>query len=252
MASRTKELEDKLHQAEKLAYVGQMASKLAHELRNPLNTISINLQMLEEDLTAVKSGNTGNLGIAQSIDSDKLLRRINISRHEIQRLEHLLSNFLRFAKVVPTEPQPININQLIHTLVEFILPTAKLAKVEVVESLQPELPQVIVDEKLFKSAILNLVLNAIESMPNGGTLALQTAVANKSKKQIQLIVQDTGIGIPPENIAQVFDVFYTTKDDGSGLGLPIAKRIITDADGAIDIQSTVGQGTKIIITLPAV
>lgn len=252
MASRTKELENKLRQAEKLAYVGQMASKLAHELRNPLNTISINLQMLEEDLAAAKSAYNSNQRIASSIDNDKLLRRINISRHEIQRLEHLLSNFLRFAKVIPTDQHPIDINQLIHTLVEFIMPTAKLANVTIVESLQPELPQVNIDEKLLKSALLNLVLNAIEAMTNGGTLTLHTMVASKTKKQVQLIVQDTGNGIPSESIAQVFDVFYTTKDDGSGLGLPIAKRIITDADGTIDIQSTVGQGTKIIITLPAV
>jgi two-component system, NtrC family, sensor histidine kinase HydH len=245
-------LEDRLRQAEKLAYVGQMASKLAHELRNPLNTISINLQMLEEDMNIVKSANTATPAGAQPIDSDKLLRRINISRHEIQRLEHLLSNFLRFAKVVPTDQHPIDINQLLHTLVEFILPTAKLAKVEIIESLQSELPQVNLDEKLLKSALLNLVLNAIEAMPNGGTLTLHTAVASKSKKQVQLVVQDTGTGIPPENIVQVFDVFYTTKDDGSGLGLPIAKRIITDADGTIDIQSTVRQGTKITVTLPAV
>lgn len=250
MATKVKELIEKLRQAEKLAFVGQMTSKLAHELRNPLNTISINLQMLEEDLTTSKSANPTNQISTSNINCDKLLRRISISRHEIQRLEHLLSNFLRFAKSVPAEKHPIDFNHLIHNLVEFILPTAKLAKVEVVAELQPKLPQVNIDEKLMKSAILNLILNAVEAMPNGGTLTLQTRVAEKSKKQVQLVVQDTGIGIPPENLDKVFDVFYTTKDDGSGLGLPIAKRIITDADGTVEIQSTVGQGTKITITLP--
>lgn len=103
MATKVKELIEKLRQAEKLAFVGQMTSKLAHELRNPLNTISINLQMLEEDLTTSKSANPTNQISTSNINCDKLLRRISISRHEIQRLEHLLSNFLRFAKSVPAE-----------------------------------------------------------------------------------------------------------------------------------------------------
>jgi signal transduction histidine kinase len=261
MSSHITELEEKLRRAEKLAYVGQMTSKLAHELRNPLNTISINLQMLEEDIATAKNQmitpikrldytDIQQSAICNPQFADQFLRRVQISRHEIQRLEHLLSNFLRFAKSIPAEIHPTDINKLIQHLIEFINPTAKAAQVEIIAELEPELPRVNLDEKLMKSALLNLVLNAIEAMPNGGTVTLQTAVTGKSKKQVLLVIQDTGTGIPQENLTKVFDVFYTTKEDGSGLGLSIAKRIITDIDGTIGISSVLGKGTTVTITLP--
>ena len=252
MPSKIKELEKKLYQAEKLAYVGQMTSKLAHELRNPLNTISINLQMLEEDIATAKNTVPASQLATQKIDCDQLLRRVQISRHEIQRLEHLLSNFLRFAKSIPVEIHPTDINQVLCNLIEFIKPTAKSAKVEIIAELEPELPFVNIDEKLMKSALLNLVLNGIESMPNGGILTIQTVSSAPKKNQIQLVIQDTGTGISEENLAKVFDVFYSTKEDGSGLGLPIAKRIITDVDGTIGISSVLGKGTTVTITLPGI
>lgn len=252
MSSHINELEEKLRQAEKLAYIGQMTSKLAHELRNPLNTISINLQLLEEDMETAKRTISPDHLAADKIDCDQLLRRIQISKHEIQRLEHLLSNFLRFAKSVPTQVQSTDINLTLRNLIEFIQPTATSSQVQIVIELQSELPLVNIDEKLLKSAILNLVLNAIEAMPNGGTLTIRTAVSLTNKKQVQILIRDTGIGISAENLLKVFDVFYTTKEDGSGLGLPIAKRIITDADGYIELSSEPGKGTTVIIKLPGI
>jgi signal transduction histidine kinase len=262
MPSTINELEEKLQQAEKLAYVGQMTSKLAHELRNPLNTISINLQLLEEHLDFTKQDVSMEQLTDLKIDCDQMLRWIKVSRHEIQRLEHLLSNFLRFAKSVSSQPQPSDINITIRNVVEFIIPAAKQAKVEIVTQLAPDLPKVNIDIQLMKSALLNLILNAIDAMPDGGTLTMRTAMKKPGQspsekdrhnpEQVQIIIQDTGLGIPPDKLDKVFEVFYTTKENGSGLGLSIAKRIISDVHGTIELTSEVGKGTTVSITLPEV
>ena len=233
MPAKRKELEDKLRAAERLGYVGGMVSKLAHELRNPLNTISVNLQLLEEDCAKINDG--------------KILKRLQISRTEINRLEHLLSDFLRFARPVSMDLKPLDINEIITGFIEFINPTAEKDKVQIVAHLGEKLSPILLDEKLFKSALLNLTLNAIAAMPKGGTLTFRT---RQRKDRILLTITDTGKGISTEQLTKVFDVFYTTKEGGSGLGLPITRRIIEDLGGSITLDSTERAGTTVIISLP--
>ena len=234
MSSKTKQLEEKLRSAERLGYVGGMVSKLAHELRNPLNTISVNLQLLDEDFSKNNS-------------DPKMLNRLRVARKEINRLEHLLSDFLRFARPVPMDLKSQDINQLVLSFVEFIKPSAEKSNVKIVPHLGKGLNPVLLDEKLLKSVLLNLTLNSIAAMPNGGTITFRT---RQRRNQVLLTITDTGNGIPREILDKVFDVFFTTKEGGSGLGLSITRRIIEDLAGTITIDSTSGVGTTVIISFP--
>jgi len=233
MASKIKDLEDKLRAADRLGYVGGMVSKLAHELRNPLNTISVNLQLLEEDCAKMNDG--------------KVLNRLRVARKEINRLEHVLSDFLRFARPAILELKPVDINKVIAGFIEFITPSADRNKIKIVAMFGKNLPPVMLDEKLFKAALLNLVLNSTTAMPNGGIITLRTRLR---KDRILVTITDTGCGIPTEQLPKVFDVFYTTREGGSGLGLPITRRAIEDLGGTITLDSTVGAGTTAILSLP--
>jgi two-component system sensor histidine kinase HydH len=233
MAPKVKELEEKLRAAERLGYVGGMVSKLAHELRNPLNTISVNLQLLEEDLAKSKD--------------EKVIKRLQTSRKEINRLEHLLSDFLRFAKPAHLDLKPVDMNHVLGGFIEFFTPTAERNKIKLVALFGKELPPVMLDEKLFKSAIMNLVLNSTVAMPDGGTITFRTRLR---KDRVLVAISDTGIGIPAEKLPKVFDVFFTTRDGGTGLGLPITRRAIEDLGGTITLDSTPGMGTTAILSLP--
>ncbi len=233
MTTKTKDLEQKLRAAERLGYVGGMVSKLAHELRNPLNTISVNLQLLEEDCA--------------KFNDEKILKRLRVSRNEINRLEHLLSDFLRFAKPATLDLKPTDLDHLLGGFIEFIMPSAERNKIKITALLGKDLPSILLDEKLFKSALLNVVLNSISAMPEGGTITFRT---RQRKERILLTITDTGCGIPAEQLAKIFDIFYTTREGGSGLGLPITRRIIEDLGGTITLDSTPGMGTTAIISLP--
>jgi signal transduction histidine kinase len=228
------DLETKLRAAERLGYLGGSVRKLAHELRNPLNSIYLNLQLLEEDF--------------KQIDNPDMLRRLQVSLKEVQRLEQILSDFLNFARSSVTELKPMDVNKVLQSFEEFIKPTSERDKIEVISYLGKELPYVLLDEKLFRSVLMNLYLNSAAAMPEGGTFTIRTRLQKKDKVLITLT--DTGKGIPPESLKKVFDVFYTTKSSGSGLGLSLTRRAIEDMGGTISLDSSPGSVTTAFITLP--
>ncbi len=216
--------------------IARLAGGLAHEIKNPLSTIRLNMDLLAEDL-----------GDAESPVVRRSLKRVDVVRRECQRLQLLLDDFLNFAKTRRLQLLPTDLNHQIEDVLEFFGPEAKGAGVEVVRYLDPDLPRVLLDREAFRQALLNLLINAKQAMPEGGQLVVRTA-AERNLVAVYLI--DTGMGMDERTALQMFEPFYTTKSGGSGLGLPTTQKIVEAHGGRIGVQSEVGRGTQITIELP--
>jgi len=228
--------------AETYAEFAALVGGLAHEIRNPLSTIRLNMELLAEDFAETDSQ-------SPTKQRDRRARaKIELVRQECDRLQKLLGDFLDFARQESLTPEPGNLNAELDQLLDFFAIRAHEAGVEVVRYLDPELPSVRLDRETFRSAILNLLLNAVQAMESGGQLVVRTRPAGLGVL-VELI--DTGPGMNAETLGKVFRAFYTTKQGGSGLGLPTARKIIEAHSGTIDVESTPGRGTKVTIWLPA-
>jgi signal transduction histidine kinase len=228
--------------AETYAEFAALVGGLAHEIRNPLSTIRLNMELLAEDFAETDSD-------SPTKQRDRRARaKIELVRQECDRLQKLLGDFLDFARQESLSPEPGNLNEELGQLLDFFAIRAQEAGVEVVRYLDPELPSVRLDRETFRSAILNLLLNAVQAMEAGGQLVIRTRAAGLGVL-VELI--DTGPGMDAETLGKVFRAFYTTKQGGSGLGLPTARKIIEAHGGTIDVESTPGRGTKVTIWLPA-
>lgn len=209
--------------------------ELVHEIRNPLNSINLNLQILEEDLSAENPSSPS--------DVQKRVRRI---RGEVERLDRILTDFRRYANLPPLTFETCDLAVLIEEVLDFNEPEAQRQKVRVNREIQ-ELPLVQLDQSQFKQALLNLIINGVQAMENGGTLTVRAKPLNGG---IQIDVEDTGQGIEPEQLDKIFDLFLSTKEDGTGVGLTIVKQIIEGHGGQVNVESKPGQGTKFSILLP--
>lgn len=216
--------------------IARMAGALAHEIKNPLSTIRLNLQLLAEDLDEEVSP-----------EQRRALKRVGTMQQECTRLQTLLEDFLNFAKARRLELKPTELNQQLEDLLDFFTPEAAAAGVEIVRYLDPELPTVLLDRDSFRAAVLNLLLNAKQAMPNGGQLSVATTTEGE-RVLVHLI--DTGQGMDDQTAARMFDTFYSTKPGGSGLGLPTTSKIIEAHGGAIAVETEVDRGTHFTITLP--
>jgi signal transduction histidine kinase len=218
-----------------LAEMGKLAAGLAHELKNPLSTLKLNLQLLEEDLAGLPG-------------AQRSLARLGILKKEADRLRQTLDDFLRYAGRIELRLETVSLNGVVEELIDFILPQAQAARVRVLTALAHEDPHCRLDVNLFKQALLNLLLNALQAMPGGGgELFVRTLQA---KESAILYVSDTGVGIPPENLARIFEAYFTTKKGGTGLGLPTTRRIIEEHNGHISVTSEPGRGTSFRVDLP--
>ncbi|RIK76130.1 MAG: ATPase [Planctomycetota bacterium] len=216
--------------------MARLAGALAHEIKNPLSTIRLNMELLAEDLEEL-----------QSPTQHRALRRVEVMKRECQRLQDLLDEFLNFAKVRRLNLQPTDLNAEINDILDFFAPEAQAAGVEIVRYLDADLPRVLLDSESFRSALINLLLNAKQAMPEGGQLVVRT-IATADTVILHLI--DSGVGIDDHTAAHMFEAFYSTKPGGSGLGLPITAKIIEAHGGRIHVQSDVGHGTQFTIELP--
>ncbi len=221
---------------EQYTEIAQLAGGLAHEIKNPLSTIGLNMELLAEDFAD-----------AQSPRDKRAAAKIAVVRQECQRLQNLLDDFLNFAKVRTVRFEASDLNAQVRKLIDFFGPKARESNVEVLSYLDPELPSVVLDREAFHGALLNLVLNAFQAMPEGGQLVVRTSTT-ASGVALELI--DTGCGMDERTAAQIFEAFYSTKPGGSGLGLPTTRKIIEAHGGRIRLQSDVGRGTKFTIELP--
>ncbi|MFO0821860.1 MAG: ATP-binding protein [Gemmataceae bacterium] len=230
--------------AEESSAPGQQHSELAevaggfiHEIKNRINALSLNLQLLAEDFAT-----------PQTPRERRALDRVNRLHGECQKLVDLASDFMRFARVqeITTEPTPLD--AVVARVVDFLSPTARQQKIEINWYPAPDLPPVSLDRDLFELCLLNLMLNAEQAMPEGGTITL---MASRDGDWVCLDVIDTGQGIPPEQLPKLFRPFHTTKANGHGLGLATTRKIVLAHRGSIGVQSEPGRGTKFTIRLPA-
>jgi signal transduction histidine kinase len=233
---RTKELEKRAMNSERLAFVGTLAGGLVHEIKNPLSTLNINLQLLKEDIQST-------LGK----EHERVYRKVQILQKEVQRLEEILNDFLRFAKGKKLELEEYDIHEVLDEVIDFFIPKLKQKNIVILKDYDACLPLCRIDGNLIKQAILNVVINAEQAMENGGELMIHTY---KNKKTIQIDITDTGAGVPKAILARIFQVYFSTKKTGTGLGLPTTKRIIEEHKGAIFCYSEEGKGTKFSIQLP--
>ncbi|ODT97737.1 MAG: two-component sensor histidine kinase [Planctomycetes bacterium SCN 63-9] len=222
---------------ERNAEISQLAGGLAHEIRNPLSTLSLNLDLLAEDFED-----------AESPRDRRVLQRIGRLRAEVHRLNDILESFLRFARIQELKLEPTNLNVLVDELRDFYEPQATTQGIVVRVFAAANLPAVVLDVDLFKQALLNLMLNAEHALlPEGGELILST---RQDGARVILDVTDTGKGMSDELCSKVFDAFYSTRKGGTGLGLPIARKIVESCGGTISVRSEPGKGSQFTIRLP--
>jgi len=228
--------------AETYAEFAALVGGLAHEIRNPLSTIRLNMELLAEDFAETDAASA-------TKQRDRRARaKIDLVRQECDRLQKLLGDFLDFARQESLAPEPGNLNEELGELLDFFEIRAQEAGVDVVRYFDQELPSIRLDRETFRSAVLNLLLNAVQAMAPGGQLVVRTRAAGLG---VLLELIDTGPGMDPETLGKVFRAFYTTKQGGSGLGLPTSRKITEAHGGTIDVESTPGRGTKVTIWLPA-
>lgn len=230
------------------AEIARLAGGLAHEIKNPLSTIRLNMQLLAEDVLP-EPAEMGEEGIILRPEQQRAKKRINAVQRECTRLQDLLEDFLNYAKVRRVELVPRNLNVEIADALDFFEPEAEAAGVELVPYLDADLPTVRLDREAFRGALTNLLLNAKQAMPNGGQLIVQTRSLGD---RAAVYLTDTGIGMDDATASKMFEAFFSTKPGGSGLGLPTTAKLIEAHGGTIAVQSELGRGTRFTIELPAV
>jgi nitrogen fixation/metabolism regulation signal transduction histidine kinase len=220
--------------SQKLAALGRLTSGVAHEVKNPLNAMRIHLELLKTRLDGARPA------ARESLD---------VIAHEIQRLDRVVQGFLKFVRPQELHLGPVDVSALLAEVARLMAPEASRAGTRIALELTPDLPPVAGDVELLQQAYTNLVTNAIQAMPSGGTVTL--AARRGPDGAIEVRVSDEGVGIAPEDVDRIFRLYYTTKPQGSGIGLSMVYRIMQMHDGRIDVESAADRGTVMILTLPA-
>jgi len=236
---RLRENQAHLIQAEKLTSLGQMAASIAHEVNNPLAGVLIYTQLLTKKITA------------DELSKEVALEQLSKMETELTRSSKLIRNLLDFARQSTPTLRGVNANEVIERAFGLVGHQAELQSIQVIKELTPALPKVMADFDQLQQVCANLILNAIQAMPDGGRLTLRTSL--DSNDQIKIEVGDTGCGISEENLHKLFTPFFTTKVKGKGvgLGLAVAYGIIQRHKGRIEVQSEEGKGTTFTIYLEA-
>jgi signal transduction histidine kinase len=221
---------------DRLAFLGSLASGLAHEIKNPLSTMTITLGLLREDFEN-----------SESPRDRGVRRKIHLLEAEVTRLEHILQDFLQFAGGHAVRPELVSVNGWLGELLDFFEPSLTESKIRLVRRLAPKLPAVLVDRELMKQAILNLLTNAKQAMPKGGELTVRTW---SSGDRVRIDVSDTGEGIRRDVLPRIWEVYYSTKEHGTGLGLPTVRRIVAEHGGETSVESRPGRGACFTVFLP--
>ncbi|MBN2064545.1 MAG: hypothetical protein JW745_07060 [Sedimentisphaerales bacterium] len=249
-----RQLTERLKQAQQMAHLGDLTSNLAHEIRNPLSIIKVNLQLLHEDIDYMLKEATIEDGFDFSLIDEpekklrRQLRKLTTLTGESDRLSETLNDFMRYAGKMELHPIEQDVNEVLDDLVDFYEPQAECHKVRIRRSLPIEKAVCRIDVDHFKQAILNLLINATQAMSETGGELIIRSQGSGGEQLIEII--DTGPGIPLENLEKIFDPYFTTRSGGTGLGLPTCRRIIEEMNGHITLHSEPGKGTAFTIALP--
>ena len=226
-------LEEKMARGERLVIVGNLAAAVAHEIRNPLSAVSMGLQRLRAEF--------------EPAEGQEYRRMVDLVQGEVRRLNAIVEEFLSLARPIQLKREPVSIRALLEEVRRLVEPQAGPAGITVEQRIPDSVPELRADRDRIKQVLLNLVLNAIEAMPSGGTLTLGVAASDTT---VTISVSDTGGGIPADLLPRVFEPYVTTKTRGLGLGLAIARRIVEAHGGRIEAESGAGHGTRFRVTLP--
>ena len=233
------DLERRVLVSEKLAAIHTLSAGVAHELRNPLSAMDLNLHLLNEALK--EQG-----GPAQDV-----ARYLQIVNAECRRLSSVLDNFMKFAKLTTMGIHEVDVRKVIAHIVALMQFDARARKIQLQERVGDGLPPVFGDETQISQALMNIVVNAFQAMPNGGRCSIIAQVrVHTDVSWVEVAVSDTGVGITKDDLSHLFEPFYTTKADGTGLGLAIAYRIMQDHGGAVRVASIPGSGTTVVMQFP--
>jgi signal transduction histidine kinase len=236
------------HHLAQLEELSKLTGRLAHEIKNPLSTIKINLELISEELAGFGPAKSGQAGTrADDPTLARARRKIAVIQKETDRLEHILDGFLRYIDRTELRLASTDINELVGDMIDFYSPQAYGRSVTIRQGLHPEPLICKVDADMLKQVLLNLFINAQQAMSNGGELMIRT---QRQNDEAVIQVSDTGQGIAPERLPQIFEAYHSSRPRGSGLGLPTAKRIVEAHKGTITVNSEIGKGTSFTIRLP--
>jgi signal transduction histidine kinase len=256
------QVQSTIRYSRKLAALGRLSAGVAHEVKNPLNAMMIHLELLRQQFVARASGRPSAAGArtaqgaavaaeapvsVNTVDTVRALEHVDVISNEIQRLDEVVQGFLKFSRPEDLKLQPIDLTALVSEVVPIVRPEAERAGVELVVE-RVDVPDVNGDPAMLRQAFLNLALNACQAMPSGGTLRIRSESVRGHLVAISFT--DTGVGIKPEHLQRIFDLYFTTKDKGSGIGLSMVYRTVQMHDGEIEVQSTPGVGTTFRVLLP--
>ena len=227
-----------LIQSERLATIGRMSAMVAHEIRNPLSSIGLNTELLQEEIAERLP--------AESEEATALLKSIC---REVDRLTEVTDEYLRFARLPKPQLVPEHLAVILQELLQFVAGELREAGIELHERLQSDLPPVKADANQLRQAFLNLLRNSMESMPQGGRLTVSSEAVDGL---VRVRISDTGRGIDPDSLDHIFDPFFSTRENATGLGLSLTQQIVSEHGGHIRCESRPGQGTAFVVELPTV
>jgi len=238
------QLYQQMKEKDRLATLGEMAAGLAHEIRNPLGSIKASAQYLSDTSEHPE-------------EREEPGEFLDIIVDEVDRLNRVVSSFLDYARPAHTDPEPIYVNSAVQLTLQFLRPECDSADVSLHVTMDPDLPKIRIDIEHIRQVLINLVQNAMQAMASGGDIFVETRTQDRfrigggARRWVQISVRDTGPGIAPGLLANLFVPFVTTKQQGTGLGLAISQRIVSEAGGRIDVRSREGFGTTFVVLLPA-
>jgi signal transduction histidine kinase len=260
-------MQSTLAYSRKLVALGRLTAGIAHEVKNPLNAMMIHLELLRtklraaarqavvqtEPVVAATAPTGGALAVARReqpapVIAQGALEHVEVIESEIRRLDEVVQGFLKFTRPEDLRLQPVRPRALFDEILPVIEPEAQRNAVTVHMDVSPHAPAINGDPGMLRQVFLNLAINACQAMPTGGTLRMTANAASRGRVEVR--VQDTGVGIAAENLQKIFDLYFTTKDHGTGIGLSMVYRIVQLHDGEIEVQSTPGRGTTFRVLLP--
>jgi signal transduction histidine kinase len=215
-----------------LAALGRLSAGIAHEVKNPLNATMIHLELLKMQLG----------------DQPAAMEHVAVISTQVRRLDEVVQGFLKFTRPEDLRLEPVAVPALIEEIRPIVAAEASKSGVELRVDFPPNLPAVNADAGMLGQAFLNLALNACQAMPNGGRLRIAASLT--PRHEVEVIFEDTGVGIDATNLSRIFDLYFTTKEHGSGIGLSLVYRAVQLHDGQIEVQSVPGRGTTFRLVLP--